>query len=111
LVTVPCSALSLSTYTHLFPTASGKKAAAPLPVDTEPADPELAGPELAGAALAVLPVDWPDEEDAVEPEVLPQPVRIRPEAAAAARMPVACVRVMTTGLLMSCLGLGYSFAG
>jgi hypothetical protein len=105
----------------LFPTASGKKAAAPLPVDTEPADPELAdpeladpdlaGPELAGAALAVLPVDWPDEEDAVEPEVLPQPVRIRPEAAAAARMPVACVRVMTTGLLMSCLGLGCAFAG
>jgi hypothetical protein len=110
-LTVPCSPLSLSTYTHLFPTTSGKNAAEPLPVDTELADPELADPELAGLELAdpelaALAAGWLDEEDAVEPEVLPQPARISPEAAAAASMPAAGVRVVKPGLFMSCLGLG-----
>jgi hypothetical protein len=110
-LTVPCSPLSLSTYTHLFPTTSGKNAAAPLPVDTELAGPELADPELAGLELAApelaaLAAGWPDEEDAVEPEVLPQPARISPEAAAAASMPAAGVCVVKPGLFMPCLGLG-----
>jgi hypothetical protein len=140
-LTVPCSPLSLSTYTHLFPTTSGKNAAAPLPVDTELADPELADPELADPELAdpelanpelaglelvapeladpeladpeladpelaALAAGWPDEEDAVEPEVLPQPARISPEAAAAASMPAAGVPVVKPDLFISCLGLG-----
>ena len=60
-LTVPCSPLSLSTYTHLFPTTSGKNAAAPLPVDMELADPELAGLELADPEPApgwLLPAGW-----------------------------------------------------
>jgi hypothetical protein len=85
-------------------------------VDTELADPELADPELAGLELAApeladpelaaLAAGWLDEEDAVEPEVLPQPARISPEAAAAASMPAAGVRVVKPGLFISCLGLG-----
>ncbi|MGO9216368.1 MAG: hypothetical protein ACLP5E_01145 [Streptosporangiaceae bacterium] len=110
-LTVPCSPLSLSTYTHLFPTANGKNATAPLPVDTDLADPELAGPDLAGPELDALAAGWPDEDDALEPEVLPQPARISPEAAAAASMPAAFVREVKPDLFISCLGLGIRSVG
>ena len=110
-LTVPCSPLSLSTYTHLFPTTSGKNAAAPLPVDMELADPELAGleladPEPADPELAVLPAGWLDVDAVVALELFPQPARTSPEAAAAASMAAAGVRVVKPDLFMSCLGLG-----
>jgi hypothetical protein len=109
-LTVPCSPLSLSTYTHLFPTANGKNATAPLPVDTDLADPELADPELADPELAdpeldALAAGWLDEDDALEPEGLPQPARTSPEAAATASMLAAFVREVKPDLFISCLGL------
>jgi hypothetical protein len=104
-LTVPCSPLSLSTYTHLFPTANGKNATAPLPVDTDLADPELADPELADPELDALAAGWLDEDDALEPEVLPQPARTSPEAAATASMLAAFVREVKPDLFISCLGL------
>ena len=103
---MPCSPLSLSTYTHLFPTASGKNAAAPLPVDMELADPELAGLEPADPELAVLPAGWLDVDAVVALELFPQPARTSPEAAAAASMAAAGMRVVKPDLFMSCLGLG-----
>ncbi len=108
LVTVPCSPLSLSTYTHLFPTLSGKKATVPLPVDREPEDPESEVPAAEGEPAAA---GWLDVAAVLAPELFPQPARASPEAAAAARMPATVVREVKPDLFMSCLGLGVRSVG
>jgi hypothetical protein len=108
LVTVPCSPLTLSVYTHLFPTLSGKKATAPLPVDTEPDEPE---PDVLAAGAEPAAAGWLDVAAVLAPGLFPQPARASPEAAAAARRPATVVREVKPDLFMSCLGLGVRSVG
>ena len=106
LVTMPESPLSFSSYTQVFPTASGNRA---VPAVAVPPPFELRQPfEVVPAEAEPDAAGWPEAEldvDAVVAlELFPQPASTSPEAAAAASTAAAGGRAVKPDLFMSCLG-------